>query len=58
MIPDVALLTLALSFLAMIARFSRLGMSLIAALLGKDLIGPLRHGYKGTRPPQALPSSE
>jgi len=58
MIPDVALLTLVLSLLAMAARFSKLGMSLIAALLGKDLIGSLRQGYKGAHPPQALPSPE
>jgi hypothetical protein len=58
MIPDYGLLTLGLSFLAIIARFSRVATSLIAQLLGKDLIGPLRSGTKNARRPQALPSSE
>jgi hypothetical protein len=58
MIPDVALVTLALSLLVTMARFGRLAKAMMGQLLGKNLIGSLRNGHAGARPPQALPSSE
>lgn len=57
LVPDVTLLTLAFSILAMAARFGRLAKALMSQLLGKNLIGSLRTGPKSARPPQALPSS-
>jgi len=58
MIPDLALLTVGLSFLVMAARFGRIAKSMIAQLFAANQIGSLRHGYKSEHPPQALPSSE
>jgi len=57
LLPDVALLTLVLSGLVMVARFNRLLQALMAQVLGKDMIGALRTA-RGARRPQALPSSE
>jgi len=57
LLPDLALLTLVLSGLVMVARFNRLLQALLAQLLGKDMIGALRTA-RGARRPQALPSQE
>jgi hypothetical protein len=61
LIPDLAIVTLALYALVMIARFNRLLQGLLSSLLnqlfGKDLIGSLR-AARNARRPQALPSSE
>jgi len=57
LLPDVALLTLVLSGLVMVARFNRLLQALMAQVLGKDMIGALR-AARGARRPQALPSQE
>jgi hypothetical protein len=58
MIPDLYLLTVALSFLVMAARFGRMAKSLLAQLFATNQIGSLRHGFKSQYPRQALPSSE
>jgi hypothetical protein len=57
-IPDFALLTLAMSLLMIMARFARMAKALMTQLLGRNLIGSLRNGHGSARPPQALPSSE
>jgi hypothetical protein len=61
LIPDLAIVTLALYALVMIARFNRLLQGLLSSLLnqlfGKDLIGSLR-AARNARRPQAIPSSE
>jgi len=61
LIPDLAIVTLALYALVMIARFNRLLQGLLSGLLaqlfGKDLIGSLR-AARNARRPQALPTSE
>jgi hypothetical protein len=58
MVPDLALLTLAMSLLMIMARFARVAKALMSQLLGRNLIGSLRNGHASARPPQALPSSE
>jgi hypothetical protein len=61
LIPDLAIVALALYALVMIARFNRLLQGLLSSLLnqlfGKDLIGSLR-AARNARRPEALPSSE
>jgi hypothetical protein len=58
MLPDVAFLSLVLTGLVMAARFSRLFQAMMAQLLSRDMVAPLRAALKGAHPPQALPSSE
>ena len=59
MIPDLALVTVALYVLIMIARFNRLLQGLISCVLnrivGKDLVGSLRTA-RNARRPQAVAS--
>jgi hypothetical protein len=61
LIPDLALVTLALYALVMIARFNRLLQgpvsSLLTRLFGRDLIGSLKVA-RNARRPQALPNPE
>ena len=58
MVPDFALLTLAMSLLMIMATFARVAKALMTQLLGRNLIGSLRNGHASAPPPQALPSSE
>lgn len=61
LIPDLALITVALYVLVMVARFNRLLQGLLSSvlnrLLGKDLIGSIRTA-RNARRPQAVPSRE
>jgi hypothetical protein len=58
LLPDFALLTLAMSVLAMVARFNRLLQTLLTQLLNRDLVGSVKTTLRVTHPPQALPSQE
>jgi hypothetical protein len=58
LLPDFALLTVAMSVLAMVARFNRLLQTLLTQLLNRDLVGSVKTTLRGTHPPQALPSQE
>lgn len=58
MIADVAILSLAMSLLVIMARFANLAKALMMQLLGKNMIGALRGGKTNARPPQAVAAQE
>jgi len=57
MLPDLALVTVVLSMLVMLARFNKLLQNLVTQILARNMTGSLR-AARGTRRPQALPGSE
>jgi hypothetical protein len=58
MIPDLPLLTFAISILIAFARYAKFAKDLLMQTIGRNLIGSLRNGRTSARPPQAVASTE